>query len=118
MNASPARRRRGGDARDQQGQQHDEHNLVQLGWVPGNAVAEIDSPRQTRGNPARSIAQSRQKTADTTDRHADRERQNQEVARRDHDAESSLDELDGDQTANEATDNRFALEKEHRIVRR
>src|SRR4029079_13881105 len=64
----------------------------------------------------RSIAQACQKTPDSTDRDACRERQNQEVARCHRDAESSLDELDGDQTANETTHDRFALQEQHRTV--
>ena len=86
----------------------------------------IPSPKSTphgsrRRNPVGLVFEARKKAADPSDRDAEHERQGEEVAGRDAYAPQTLDRLDGDQSADQAADDRLSAEEElrlHPVVRR
>jgi len=100
----------------QHGTETGEHDhFIQLRGMPGDAVAEIHTPRQPGGNAVGLIFEARQKTPNPSDRDAEHQRQGEKVAGGDVYAPHPLDRLDGNQPADQATDDRLAAEEQLRL---
>src|SRR4029453_2552714 len=103
-------------ADDQHGAETGENDdLVQLRGVPGDPVAEIHPPWQPRRNSVGLVFEAGKKTANPSDRDTEHERQGEEVAGCDAYAPQALDRLDGDQSADQPTDDRLSAEDEPRL---
>src|SRR5689334_11804223 len=67
------------DSRDNQRKHQEKRDFVQLCGVTGYAVAEVNSPWQTRGDTAGPVVETRQKTADASDRDARQQRHDEQI---------------------------------------
>lgn len=84
--------------------------------MAADAVAEIDAPRQRRGDAIRVIGETREEATDASDGDAERERRGEEVARRARFAGAALGPLDGEKAADQRADNGLAAEQIDRIM--
>ena len=89
-------------------------DFIQLRGMPGDPVAEIHTPRQPRGNAVGLIFDAGKKTPDPSDRDPEHQRQGEQVAGRDAYAAQTLDRFDGNQPADQATDDRLSAQEELR----
>src|SRR5215471_20244099 len=79
--------------------------------MTGNAVSEVDAPRQRRRVAVGMVVETRQEAADAPDRDAGDQRQRKRIAAGSMRADCTLDEFDADQAAEQGADDRFALEQ-------
>src|ERR1700692_2877174 len=101
--------------------QHPSHrdqkeHLVNLGWMPGNAAAVIDAPRQLGPHAAGVVGQTGEKAPDSADAHAEDQRVNADITRGTADAHDFFGQGGSHPASQKPADDGFASEPEVRIV--
>jgi hypothetical protein len=99
--------------RDQDKQEGD---FVELGGVAGDAVAEVDGPRESGGRTVGVVGEASEETSDASDGNAEGERDGIEVARGLAESNVALGKLDGDQAEGEGADDGFASDQVGRVM--
>lgn len=87
-------------------------NLVELGGMAGDAVAEVHSPRKGCGYAEGIIGESSEEAADATHGNADAERDGEEVSGAGVNALHAFGNFDGDPAAEKSTNDCLAARKE------
>ena len=105
---SCSRRRNGAqDPIKKRNQDEKKYDLVELGRMTVDAIAEVDAPWECGGSAISIVGESGQEAADATDGDAERKRNGVEVARRMPDANVLLHEFDGNEAKDKRADNGF-----------
>ncbi len=104
----PSRCGRRVEAVECEGEQEKEGELVELGGMAWDAVAEVDAPWECGGCAASVVCEAGEEAADAADGDAEAEWDGEEVAGAGADVGEALDELDGEPAAEEAADDGFA----------
>ena len=79
--------------------QQEEENLVELGGVAGDAVAEVDRPGERGGDAVGVVGEAGEEAADAADGDAEAEWDGEEIAGAGFDVEDGFDEFDGEPAA-------------------
>jgi hypothetical protein len=93
---------------EDEGEGDKEEELVELGGVAGDAVAEVDGPGEGGGDAVGVVGEAGDEAAEAADGDADAEGDGEEVAGAGADAGEELDELDGEPAAEQAADDGLA----------
>ena len=90
------------------GERGEEDDFVELGGVAGDAVTEVDAPRERGGGAVGVVGEAGEEAADAADGNTDAERDGEEVSGAGADAGEELDEFDGEPAAEKPADDGFA----------
>jgi len=101
---------------EERNQEEQEGDLVELGGVARDAVAEVDGPGEAGGRAVGVVGEAGEKASDATDGDAEGERDGVEVAGGMAQSNVAFDEFDGDEAAGEGTDDGFASDEVGGVV--
>ena len=95
-----------------EGKCDEEEDLVELGWVAGDSVAEVDAPGEGGGGAVGVVGEAGEEAADAAYGDAEAEGDGEEISGAGVDVADALGEFDGDPSAEEAADDGLAAGEE------
>jgi hypothetical protein len=95
-----------------EGEQGKEEDLVKLGGMTGNAIAEVDSPGEVCRGAVGVVGEAGEEAADAADGDADAKRNGEEVSGAGVDVLEALDELDGEPATEKSANDGLAAGQE------
>jgi len=101
---------------EERNQEEQEGDLVELGGVARDAVAEVDGPGEAGGRAVGVVGEAGEEASDAADGDAKGERDGVEVTGGVTESDIALDEFDGDQAASEGADDGFASDEGGGVV--